>query len=70
MFDLQAVGYGLVLIDGGKSNIYKLDTKKKINIAHIDRAFKVCGDDCVCVCVCACVCVCVCVCVGAGVGVV
>jgi len=41
------MGFGLYLMDGTNSNIYKLDAKKRINLTKIDKFFKVC------VCVCA-----------------
>ena len=34
----QAIGYGLVLLDGNDVNINKL---KKLNLSRIDRLFKV-----------------------------
>lgn len=35
------MGFGLYLMDGSVSNIYKLDAKKRINLAKIDKYFKV-----------------------------
>lgn len=40
-FLLQVMGFGLYLMDGSVSNIYKLDAKKRINLAKIDKFFKV-----------------------------
>lgn len=39
------MGFGLYLMDGNSSNIYKLDAKKRINLTKIDKFFKVrtCG---------------------------
>lgn len=37
----QVMGFGLYLMDGSVSNIYKLDTKKRINLSKIDKFFKV-----------------------------
>lgn len=39
--DLQVMGFGLYLMDGSVSNIYKLDAKKRINLSKIDKYFKV-----------------------------
>lgn len=39
--DSQVMGFGLYLMDGNSSNIYKLDTKKRINLTKIDKFFKV-----------------------------
>lgn len=36
------MGFGLYLMDGTSSNIYKLDAKKRINLTKIDKFFKVC----------------------------
>ena len=36
------MGFGLYLMDGNNSNIYKLDAKKRINLTKIDKFFKVC----------------------------
>uniref|UniRef100_A0A8C5XAR3 Cytoplasmic FMR1 interacting protein 1 n=1 Tax=Malurus cyaneus samueli TaxID=2593467 RepID=A0A8C5XAR3_9PASS len=36
----QVMGFGLYLMDGSVSNIYKLDAKKRINLAKIDKYFK------------------------------
>uniref|UniRef100_A0A8B9NGJ9 Cytoplasmic FMR1-interacting protein 1 n=1 Tax=Accipiter nisus TaxID=211598 RepID=A0A8B9NGJ9_9AVES len=36
----QVMGFGLYLMDGSVSNIYKLDAKKRINLAKIDKFFK------------------------------
>lgn len=36
------MGFGLYLMDGNVSNIYKLDAKKRINLSKIDKFFKVC----------------------------
>lgn len=36
------MGFGLYLMDGNVSNIYKLDAKKRINLGKIDKFFKVC----------------------------
>lgn len=41
----QVMGFGLYLMDGNSSNIYKLDAKKRINLTKIDKFFKV---RCVC----------------------
>ena len=35
------MGFGLYLIDGNNSNIYKLDAKKRLNLTKIDKFFKV-----------------------------
>lgn len=40
------MGFGLYLIDGTNSNIYKLDAKKRINLTKIDKFFKVCTCAC------------------------
>lgn len=40
-FFFQVMGFGLYLMDGSVSNIYKLDAKKRINLAKIDKFFKV-----------------------------
>lgn len=37
----QVMGFGLYLMDGNVSNIYKLDAKKRINLGKIDKFFKV-----------------------------
>ncbi|XP_048453847.1 cytoplasmic FMR1-interacting protein 1 homolog [Rhincodon typus] len=37
---LKVMGFGLYLMDGSVSNIYKLDAKKRINLNKIDRFFK------------------------------
>ncbi|XP_027302700.1 cytoplasmic FMR1-interacting protein 1 isoform X2 [Anas acuta] len=37
---LKVMGFGLYLMDGSVSNIYKLDAKKRINLAKIDKFFK------------------------------
>ncbi|KAA8588492.1 hypothetical protein FQN60_009837 [Etheostoma spectabile] len=34
------MGFGLYLMDGNVSNIYKLDAKKRINLSKIDKFFK------------------------------
>ncbi|PNI88415.1 CYFIP1 isoform 10, partial [Pan troglodytes] len=34
------MGFGLYLMDGSVSNIYKLDAKKRINLSKIDKYFK------------------------------
>uniref|UniRef100_A0A803TDL6 Cytoplasmic FMR1 interacting protein 1 n=1 Tax=Anolis carolinensis TaxID=28377 RepID=A0A803TDL6_ANOCA len=36
----QVMGFGLYLMDGSVSNIYKLDAKKRINLSKIDKFFK------------------------------
>ena len=36
---LQAVGYGLVLLDGNLVNVNKL--QKKLNLSRVDRLFRV-----------------------------
>uniref|UniRef100_A0AAX7VCH7 Cytoplasmic FMR1-interacting protein n=1 Tax=Astatotilapia calliptera TaxID=8154 RepID=A0AAX7VCH7_ASTCA len=36
----QVMGFGLYLMDGNSSNIYKLDAKKRINLSKIDKFFK------------------------------
>uniref|UniRef100_A0A8D0GPZ1 Cytoplasmic FMR1 interacting protein 2 n=1 Tax=Sphenodon punctatus TaxID=8508 RepID=A0A8D0GPZ1_SPHPU len=36
----QVMGFGLYLMDGNVSNIYKLDAKKRINLGKIDKFFK------------------------------
>uniref|UniRef100_A0A9L0SIV9 Cytoplasmic FMR1 interacting protein 1 n=1 Tax=Equus caballus TaxID=9796 RepID=A0A9L0SIV9_HORSE len=36
----QVMGFGLYLMDGSVSNIYKLDAKKRINLSKIDKYFK------------------------------
>uniref|UniRef100_A0A4W3JD52 Cytoplasmic FMR1-interacting protein n=1 Tax=Callorhinchus milii TaxID=7868 RepID=A0A4W3JD52_CALMI len=38
---LKVMGFGLYLMDGTVSNIYKLDAKKRINLSRIDKFFKV-----------------------------
>ncbi|XP_013915035.1 PREDICTED: cytoplasmic FMR1-interacting protein 2 [Thamnophis sirtalis] len=38
---LKVMGFGLYLMDGNVSNIYKLDAKKRINLSKIDKFFKV-----------------------------
>ncbi|MEJ1270752.1 hypothetical protein NN561_001580 [Cricetulus griseus] len=38
---LKVMGFGLYLMDGSVSNIYKLDAKKRINLSKIDKYFKV-----------------------------
>ena len=38
---LKVVGFTLFLMDGNVS-IYKLDAKKKISLAKVDKLFKVC----------------------------
>ena len=35
----QAIGYGLVLMDGSVVNVHRL---KKLNISRVDRLFRVC----------------------------
>ncbi|KAM9585946.1 LOW QUALITY PROTEIN: cytoplasmic FMR1-interacting protein 1 [Trichechus inunguis] len=37
---LKVMGFGLYLMDGSVSNIYKLDAKKRINLTKIDKYFK------------------------------
>ncbi|XP_051985982.1 cytoplasmic FMR1-interacting protein 1 homolog [Xyrauchen texanus] len=37
---LKVMGFGLYLIDGTSSSIYKLDAKKRINLTKIDKFFK------------------------------
>lgn len=37
----KVMGFGLYLMDGSVSNIYKLDAKKRINLSKIDKYFKV-----------------------------
>ncbi|CAL8393900.1 unnamed protein product [Boreogadus saida] len=37
---LKVMGFGLYLIDGSNSNIYKLDAKKRLNLTKIDKFFK------------------------------
>uniref|UniRef100_A0A672H8X9 Cytoplasmic FMR1 interacting protein 1 n=1 Tax=Salarias fasciatus TaxID=181472 RepID=A0A672H8X9_SALFA len=37
---LKVMGFGLYLMDGNSSNIYKLDAKKRINLSKIDKFFK------------------------------
>uniref|UniRef100_A0A7M4FX05 Cytoplasmic FMR1-interacting protein n=1 Tax=Crocodylus porosus TaxID=8502 RepID=A0A7M4FX05_CROPO len=37
---LKVMGFGLYLMDGSVSNIYKLDAKKRINLTKIDKFFK------------------------------
>uniref|UniRef100_A0A8C6TL09 Cytoplasmic FMR1-interacting protein n=1 Tax=Neogobius melanostomus TaxID=47308 RepID=A0A8C6TL09_9GOBI len=39
---LKVMGFGLYLMDGNSSNIYKLDAKKRINLSKIDKKIKVC----------------------------
>lgn len=41
LFCFQVMGFGLYLMDGSVSNIYKLDAKKRINLTKIDKFFKV-----------------------------
>lgn len=36
----KVMGFGLYLMDGSVSNIYKLDVKKRINLFKIDKYFK------------------------------
>uniref|UniRef100_A0A2K5F0U1 Cytoplasmic FMR1 interacting protein 2 n=1 Tax=Aotus nancymaae TaxID=37293 RepID=A0A2K5F0U1_AOTNA len=36
----MVMGFGLYLMDGNVSNIYKLDAKKRINLSKIDKFFK------------------------------
>uniref|UniRef100_A0A9L0RMM6 Cytoplasmic FMR1 interacting protein 1 n=1 Tax=Equus caballus TaxID=9796 RepID=A0A9L0RMM6_HORSE len=36
----MVMGFGLYLMDGSVSNIYKLDAKKRINLSKIDKYFK------------------------------
>uniref|UniRef100_A0A803TJB6 Cytoplasmic FMR1 interacting protein 1 n=1 Tax=Anolis carolinensis TaxID=28377 RepID=A0A803TJB6_ANOCA len=36
----MVMGFGLYLMDGSVSNIYKLDAKKRINLSKIDKFFK------------------------------
>lgn len=40
------MGFGLYLMDGNVSNIYKLDAKKRINLSKIDKFFKVSAWSC------------------------
>lgn len=37
----QVMGFGLFLLDGKEVTIYKLESKRKINISKIDKIFKV-----------------------------
>uniref|UniRef100_A0A8C7FPZ4 Cytoplasmic FMR1 interacting protein 1 n=2 Tax=Oncorhynchus TaxID=8016 RepID=A0A8C7FPZ4_ONCKI len=37
---LKVMGFGLYLMDGSNSNIYKMDAKKRINLIKIDKFFK------------------------------
>ncbi|OQV18248.1 Cytoplasmic FMR1-interacting protein [Hypsibius exemplaris] len=37
---VKVMGFGLFLIDGEASNIYKMDQKRRINITKFDRIFK------------------------------
>ncbi|XP_036834862.1 cytoplasmic FMR1-interacting protein 1 homolog isoform X3 [Oncorhynchus mykiss] len=37
---LKVMGFGLYLMDGSNSNIYKMDAKKRINLTKIDKFFK------------------------------
>ncbi|XP_070088088.1 cytoplasmic FMR1-interacting protein 1 isoform X2 [Equus caballus] len=37
---LKVMGFGLYLMDGSVSNIYKLDAKKRINLSKMDKYFK------------------------------
>uniref|UniRef100_A0A672QMW5 Cytoplasmic FMR1-interacting protein n=1 Tax=Sinocyclocheilus grahami TaxID=75366 RepID=A0A672QMW5_SINGR len=37
---LKVMGFGLYLMDGTNSHIYKLDAKKRINLTKIDKFFK------------------------------
>ncbi|XP_026121450.1 cytoplasmic FMR1-interacting protein 1 homolog isoform X1 [Carassius auratus] len=37
---LKVMGFGLYLMDGTNSSIYKLDAKKRINLTKIDKFFK------------------------------
>ncbi|XP_032829340.1 cytoplasmic FMR1-interacting protein 2 [Petromyzon marinus] len=37
---LKVMGFGLFLMDGSVSNIYRLDAKKRINLGRIDRYFR------------------------------
>lgn len=43
----QVMGFGLYLMDGNSSNIYKLDAKKRINLTKIDKFFKVWSCNCI-----------------------
>uniref|UniRef100_A0A8C7IV56 Cytoplasmic FMR1 interacting protein 1 n=1 Tax=Oncorhynchus kisutch TaxID=8019 RepID=A0A8C7IV56_ONCKI len=36
----MVMGFGLYLMDGSNSNIYKMDAKKRINLTKIDKFFK------------------------------
>uniref|UniRef100_A0A4W3H9N6 Cytoplasmic FMR1 interacting protein 2 n=1 Tax=Callorhinchus milii TaxID=7868 RepID=A0A4W3H9N6_CALMI len=36
----QVMGFGLYLMDGNVSNIYKLDAKRRINLSKIDKFFR------------------------------
>ncbi|CAH1268673.1 CYFIP1 [Branchiostoma lanceolatum] len=36
----KVMGFGLYLMDGSQSNIYKLDSKKRISLSKIDKYFK------------------------------
>uniref|UniRef100_A0A674EBP9 Cytoplasmic FMR1 interacting protein 1 n=1 Tax=Salmo trutta TaxID=8032 RepID=A0A674EBP9_SALTR len=37
---LKVMGFGLYLMDGSNSNIYKMDAKKRINLNKVDKFFK------------------------------
>ncbi|XP_056269934.1 cytoplasmic FMR1-interacting protein 1 homolog [Pseudoliparis swirei] len=37
---LKVMGFGLYLMDGNSSNVYKLDAKKRVNLTKIDKFFK------------------------------
>jgi cytoplasmic FMR1 interacting protein len=39
---VKVIGFSLSLLDGDVFNIYKLDSKKKINMSQIDKIFKQC----------------------------
>lgn len=41
LYTFQAVGYGLVLLDGNLVNVNKL--QKKLNLSRVDRLFRVCS---------------------------
>lgn len=38
---IQVMGFGLFLMDGKEVNINKLDSRRKVNLAKVDKIFKV-----------------------------
>jgi len=37
----QVMGFGLFLLDGKEVSIYKLESRRRINLTKIDKIFKV-----------------------------